>query len=68
MKRLCIQTMLINCRTHHYAILARKLVKAGLVSLALVVRATSLVSMVEDFEVIVINVVASKDIGDEFQD
>ena len=60
--------MFTNCRTHHYAILARKLVKAGRVSLALVVRTTSLVRMVENVKVAVINVVASKDIGDEFQD
>jgi len=63
-----IYTTSTNCRTDHYAILARKLVKAGRVGLALVVRITSLVGMVEDIEVIVINVVASKDIGDEFQD
>jgi len=54
--------------THHYAILTRKLVKAGRVSLALVVRTTSLVGMIEDVEVIVTNVVAGKGIGDEFQD
>jgi len=60
--------MSTNCRTHHCAILARKLVKADRVSLAVVVRTTWLVGMVEDIEVVVINVVASKDIGDEFQD
>ena len=68
MKRLRILTMFKNCRTHHYAILARKLVKAGRVSLALVGRTTSLVSMVEDVEVVVVNVISGKDIGDEFQD
>jgi len=60
--------MFTNHRTHHYAILARKLVKAGRVSLALVVRTTLLVGMVEDIEVVVVNVIAGKDIGDEFQD
>jgi len=60
--------MFTNCRTHHYTILARKLVKAGRVSLALVVGTTALVGMVENIEVVVINVVAGKDIGDEFQD
>jgi len=58
--------MFTNRRTHHYAILARKLVKEGRVRLALVVRTTSLVGMVEDVEVIVTNVVAGKNIGDEF--
>jgi len=60
--------MVTNRRTHHYAVLARKLVKADRVSLALVARTTSLVGMVEDIEVVVINVVAGKDTGDEFQD
>jgi hypothetical protein len=54
--------------TYHYAILARQFVKAGRVGLALVVRTTSLVGTVENVEVVVINVVASKDIGDKFED
>jgi hypothetical protein len=54
--------------TYHYAIFARKFVKAGRVGLTLVVRTTSLVGTVENVEVIVINVVASKDIGDKFED
>jgi len=57
--------MFTNCRTHHYAILARKLIQ---VRLALVVRSTLLVSMVEGVEIVVINVITGKDIGDEFQD
>ena len=52
--------------TYHYAVLARKLVKSGRVGLALVVRTTLLVGMVENVEVVAIDVVASKDIGDEF--
>ena len=54
--------------THHYAVLARKFVKSGGVCLALGVRTTSLVGIVEDVEVVVVNVVASKDISEEFQD
>ena len=57
-----------NTHTYHYAVLAPKLVKSGRVGLALVVMATLLVGMVENIEVVVINIVASKDIGDEFQD
>ena len=55
-----------NAHTYHYAVLAPKLVKSGRVGLALVVMATLLVGMVENIEVVVINVVASNDIGDEF--
>ena len=54
--------------TYHYAVLAFKLVQAGRVSLALVARATSLVCVVKSIEVVVIDVFAVKDIGDEFQD
>ena len=61
-------TLPINAYTHHYAILARNLVKSGRVGLALVVRTILLVGMVENVGVVVADVVASKDIGDEFQD
>jgi hypothetical protein len=54
--------------TYHCAVLARKFVKPGGVGLALVVRTTLLVGMVENVEVVVIIVVASKDIGNEFED
>ena len=59
-------TPFITAYTYHYAIHARNLVKLCRVGLALVVRTTQLVGMVENVEVIVINVVASEDIGDEF--
>jgi len=65
-KRLGIFITFTNARTYRYAIVARKFVKAGRVGLALVVRTTSFVGMVENIEVIMINVVARKDIGDEF--
>ena len=65
---LSILMLPINPYTYHYAILAPKLVKSGRVGLALVVRTTQLVGMIENVEVVVINVVSSKDIGDEFQD
>ena len=55
-----------NTYTYHSTVLAPKLVKSGRVGLALVVMATLLVGIVENVEVVVINVVASKDIGDEF--
>jgi hypothetical protein len=54
--------------TYHSAVLARKFVKAGRVGLALVIRTTSLVGMIENIEVVAISVVASKDIGDTSQD
>ena len=67
-KMLYIPTTFIYAYTYHYAVLARKFVKSGGVGLALVVGTTSLVGIVEDVKVVVVNVVASKDIGDEFQD
>ena len=63
---LCILTPFINAYPHHYAVLACNFVKSGRAGLALVVRTTLLVGIVENVEVVVINVVASKDIGDEF--
>ena len=65
-KRLGILITFTNARTYHHAIFAPKFVKAGRVGLALVVGTTSFVGKVENIEVIMINVVASKDIGDEF--
>jgi hypothetical protein len=54
--------------TYHYAVLTRKFVKLGRVGLALVVRTTLLVGVVEDVNVVVINVVAGNNIGDKFQE
>ena len=51
--------------THHLAVFARKFVHGGP---TVCVRTTSLVGMSENVEVIMINVIAGKDIGDEFQD
>jgi len=65
---LCIFTTFIYAYTYHYAVLARKFVKSGGVGPALGVGTTSLVGIVKNVEVVVVNVVASKDIGDEFQD
>ena len=65
-KRLGILITFKNTRTYRHAIVAPKFVKAGRVGLALVVRTTSFVGIVENIEVIMINVVARKDIGDEF--
>jgi len=53
---------------YRYAVLAPKFVKAGRVGLTLVVRATLLVGTVENIEVITVDVVTGKDIGNEFHD
>ena len=57
-----------NAGTYHYSVAACKFVNAGQVGLALVVRAPLLVAVVEYVEVVVINVVPSKNICDEFQE
>ena len=67
-KRLCLLNTLTIAGTYHNAVLAREFVKAGRVGLALVFRTTLLVSMIENVDVVMINVVAVKDIGDEFQE
>jgi hypothetical protein len=54
--------------TYDPAIFAREFVKPGRVGLALAVRTNLLVGVVENVEVVVINVVASKDIGDKFEE
>ena len=54
--------------TYHYAVVAREFVKAGRVGVTLVAGTTSLVAEVEDFKVVVVNIVADKDIGKEFQE
>ena len=41
---------------------------AGELGLALVVRTTLLVGVVQDVEVVLINTVAGKDIGDKFEE
>jgi len=67
-KRLGILTTLINASAYRYAVLAHEFVKADRVGLALVVRTTLLVGAVENVKVVVINAIAGKDIGNEFQD
>jgi len=67
-KRLCIHTMFTNTGTYHDAVLAPKFIKARRVGLTLITRITLLVCMFEDIEVVVINVIACKDIGDELQE
>jgi hypothetical protein len=57
-----------NALTYHYVVLARKFVKTGQGGLTLVAGTTWLVAAVEDSEVVVINVIADKDIGDKFYD
>ena len=62
-------TYLLNihkCHTYHYTVLTCKFVNTGRVGLRLTARTTLLVTVVKDIEVITINVVADKDVGDEF--
>lgn len=54
-----------NSRTYHYVVLACKLVKAGLAGLTLIGGITLPVGMIQD---VVVKVVTSKNIGDEFHD
>jgi len=56
-----------NAGTYHHSVHACNFVKSGRVRLALVVGTTSFVGVVEDVKVVVINVIACKDIGDEFE-
>ena len=66
-KRLYIYTNYSKCAgTYHYAVPASKLIKADSLGQALVFRTTLLVS--KDVEVVVIDVVADKDIGDELDE
>ena len=67
-KRLCILAMSITVGTYRHVALTRKLVKVGLVGPTLVLKTTVFVSVVEDVEVVVINIVSRKDIGNEFQE
>jgi len=67
-KRLRLLTTFTNAGTYHHAVVASKLVKARRVGLALVIRTTLLVGMIENVEAVMINAVAGKNIGDEFQD
>ena len=66
--RLCIVAMFINFRTYHHTVLTRKLVKVGCVGQTLVLKTTTLVGVGENVGAVVIEIVAGKDIGNEFQD
>jgi len=63
-----IRTTFINTSTYQCPILACEFVDAGRFGLALVVRTTLLVAVVKGVEVVVIDVVSMKGIGDEFQE
>ena len=67
-KMVSLHTMFEIRDTHRCAALTRKFVNAGRVGPTLVVRTTLLVGVVQGMEVVVMEVVAVKDIGDEFQD
>jgi len=67
-KMLRIRTTVINTSTYHYSVLACEFVEVGRIGLALVVRTTLLVAMVKGVVIVVIDVVAMKDVSDEFQE
>src|SRR5258706_15816340 len=68
-KLVSLHTMFEIPNNHHYAVLAPELVKSRRLGLALVVRTTGLlVGVVEGVEVVVIDVVAVKDIVNELQE
>jgi len=54
--------------TYHDAVFAREFVKVGRLGRTVFVGTTSFVAKVEDFKVIAINIIADKDIGEEFQE
>ena len=66
-KRLRVFTTSRNVGTYHYAVVAGKFVKASRIGLGMMIQTTVLVGAVEDFEVVVINILTGKDIDDEFQ-
>ena len=66
-KRLRTLTTLRNVGTYHYAVFTSKFIKASQNGLRVIIQTTVLVGAVEDFEVVVINIFAGKDIGDELQ-
>ena len=55
-----------NTGAHRYAVLTCKSVETRRVRLSLGARTALLVGVVEDFEVVIINTVAEKDICNEF--
>ena len=65
-QRLCLLTK--NTGAYHYAVVTRDFVKTGRIGLALIIRTTLLIRVIENVEVVVINVFAENDIGNEFQD
>ena len=66
-KMLRVLTTCINVGTYQYAVVARQVVKASRLGLRPTIQTSVLVGVVEDFEVVVINILAGKDISDEFQ-
>jgi len=67
-RRLGLLTTFRHARTYHYTVLAREFVKVDRVGLALVVRTMLLVGVVEGVKVVVVDVIAVKDIGDELEE
>ena len=65
MKRLYTHTFK-NPSTYYYAVFALKLVKTSRLGLALIIRTTLLIGVVEDIESATIDVLAGKDIGNKF--
>ena len=67
-RRLRTLVMLTMASTYHYTVLACTFINASRVGRSLISRSTLLVGGVKDIEIVVVNVVAGKDIGDEFQE
>ncbi len=66
-KRLCELTTSKNVGTYLYAVVAGKFVKASRNGPRLFTQTIMLVGAVEDFEVVVVNILAGKNIGDKPQ-
>ena len=54
--------------TYHYAIAARKFVKAGRVGLTLFTGTILLVAVVEDFKVVAVDIAGDENVGEVFQE
>jgi len=67
-KRLCPLNTFTIVGTYHNAVLACEFVKARRFGLALIIRTSFLVGMIENVDVVMTSIVAGKDIGDEFQE
>ena len=63
-KKLRVLTAFRNVGTYHYAVVTRQFVKASRIGLGVIIQT---IGAIEDFEVVVVNTLAGKDIGDELE-